>query len=433
MPLHHPQLEKTLGLVPAVGLAINLVVGSGLLILPGLAYQQAGGAAVYAWAISALVSIPLLVVFARLGADIPGAGGVAGFMQSVFSRRAGSATEVLLLGAVPGGAGIAITGGKYFGTFFGGNTAAEICGTLMILFVGGAVNFAGARTSGKIQQGLSFVLVALLILVAALALAFGDTSAGEGLAPLAQAGTALPTVALVFFAYVGWELMAFMSEEFKNPKRDFPLMVIFSYLVVVVLYLLVAVAIQLVLPRNHPQIADAPIAAMLAAVAGESGSRIVAALGLLIVVVNFIGVVWAFSRLIYASAREGLLPDGWARLHSDAGIPRNAVLTAVIAFGAVAAASGTGLLSQATLFELAGACFFMAYLLSVGAYIRRSRSCFGKGFGVLTLAGVSFVFIRFGPIIAYPIILFVVGFVLHFLRGRFSEREPTGSPPSAAG
>jgi amino acid transporter len=48
--------------------------------------------------------------------------------------------------------------------------------------------------------------------------------------------------------------------------------------------------------------------------------------------------------LIYASAREGLLPDGWARLHSDAGIPRNAVLTAVIAFGAVAAASGTGLL-----------------------------------------------------------------------------------------
>ena len=32
MPLQHPQLGKTLGLVPAVGLAINLVVGSGLLI-----------------------------------------------------------------------------------------------------------------------------------------------------------------------------------------------------------------------------------------------------------------------------------------------------------------------------------------------------------------------------------------------------------------
>lgn len=424
---HH--LAKTLGLLPAVGLSINLVVGGGLLILPGLAYQKAGSAAVYAWAISALVSIPLLVVFARLGADIPGAGGVAGFMQSTFSRRAGAATEILLLGAIPGGAGIAITGGKYFGTFFGGSTAAEIFGTFMVLFVGGAVNYAGAKASGKIQQGLSFILVALLILVAAVALAFGDTSAGEGVVPLLQAGQALPTVALVFFAYVGWELMSFMSEEFKNPKRDFPLMVVISYLVVVVLYLLVAVAIQLVLPRDHPQMADAPIAAMLATVAGKWSSRAVAALGLLIVVVNFIGVVWAFSRLIYASAREGLLPGGWARLHSTAKIPRNAVMTAVVAFGAVSVFYGAGLLSQATLFELAGVSFFMAYLLSVGAYIRRSRSFFRKGFGILTLVGVGFVFIRFGLIIAYPITLFTLGFFIHFLRSHPNSRKTKNVQP----
>jgi amino acid efflux transporter len=426
-PNHH--LEKTLGLLPAVGLAINLVVGSGLLILPGLAYQETGGVAVYAWAISALVSIPLLVVFARLGADIPGAGGVAGFMQSAFSRRAGAATEILLLGAVPGGAGIAITGGKYFGTFFGGSPAAEAFGTFMILFIGGAVNFVGAKTSGKIQQGLSFILVTLLIIVAAVALAFGDTSAGEGVAPLAQAGQALPTVALVFFAYVGWELMSFMSEEFKNPKRDFPLMVVISYLVVVVLYLLVAVAIQLVLPRDHPQIADAPIAAMLATVAGKWSSRVVAALGLLIVVVNFIGVVWAFSRLIYASAREGLLPGRWARLHSTAKIPRNAVVTAVIAFGTVSVSYGAGLLSQATLFELAGVSFFMAYLLSVGAYIRRSRSFFRTGFGILTLVGVGFVFIRFGLIILYPFALFIIGFLIHLLRSQPKMRTTENVQP----
>jgi len=119
------------------------------------------------------------------------------------------------LGAVPGGAGIAITGGKYFGIFFGGSPAAEICGTLLILVVGGAVNYAGAKTSGKIQQGLSFILVALLILVAAVALTFGDTSAGEGRLLWRKPVRRCPTVALVFFAYVGWELMSFMSEEFK--------------------------------------------------------------------------------------------------------------------------------------------------------------------------------------------------------------------------
>jgi amino acid efflux transporter len=84
------RLVKTLTLAPAVGLAITMVVGSGLLVLPGLAYLEAGSTAIYAWIISALVSVPLLVVFARFGATFPGAGGIAGFVQQTFSRRAGA-------------------------------------------------------------------------------------------------------------------------------------------------------------------------------------------------------------------------------------------------------------------------------------------------------------------------------------------------------
>jgi amino acid efflux transporter len=131
------ELKKTLGLFTAVGLAITMVVGSGLLILPGLAYQKVGSAAIYAWGISALISIPLLIVFARLGAEIPGAGGVAGFMQAAFSRREGAATEILILGTIPGGAAIAITGGKYLRALFDGNLGLEILGCFSIFLVGG--------------------------------------------------------------------------------------------------------------------------------------------------------------------------------------------------------------------------------------------------------------------------------------------------------
>ena len=123
------KLEKTLGLFPAVGLAITMVIGSGLLILPGLAYAQSGSAAIYAWIISALVSIPLLIVFAKLGAEIPGAGGIAGFMQAAFSRRWGVATEILILGTIPGGAALAITGGKYIGALFTGGQEVSLVGT----------------------------------------------------------------------------------------------------------------------------------------------------------------------------------------------------------------------------------------------------------------------------------------------------------------
>lgn len=50
----------------AVALALGVVIGAGLLVLPGLAYQDVGPAAVYAWAMNGLIVLPLLVVFGYL-------------------------------------------------------------------------------------------------------------------------------------------------------------------------------------------------------------------------------------------------------------------------------------------------------------------------------------------------------------------------------
>lgn len=269
------KLEKTLGLFPAVGLAITMVVGSGLLILPGLAYAESGGAAIYAWLISAIVSIPLLIVFAKLGAEIPGAGGIAGFMQFAFSRRFGVATEILILGTIPGGAALAITGGKYIGSIFNSSQGVIFIGTIVVLAFGGLVNYYGAKLSGTVQQTLAIVLVVMLAIIAVLALMFGDSTQGEGIAPLSAALNVLPTVGLVFFAFVGWELMSFTTEEFKNPRRDFPLMIAMSFLIVVALYLLVAFAFQSVIPRTHPELENAPIAVMLATIFGDASGKVI--------------------------------------------------------------------------------------------------------------------------------------------------------------
>jgi amino acid efflux transporter len=237
---------------------------------------------------------------------------------------------------------------------------------------------------------------------------------------------ALPTVALVFFAFVGWELMSFTTEEFKNPQRDFPLMVAISFIIVVVLYLLVAATIQLVLPRNHPQMANAPIAAMLTAVMGRGSGQFVSIMGILMVVANFISVVWAFSRLSFSSAREGLLPGTLARIHPEAQIPRNAVVASTGAFGAVAAFYFMGIVSQSLLFELAGISFFMSYMLAVLAYIKRVSTVAGKIFGTATLACVGFVFIGFGVKTIYPLALFVSGLLLYSVR---ANRGGVGGQP----
>jgi amino acid efflux transporter len=152
---------------------------------------------------------------------------------------------------------------------------------------------------------------------------------------------------------------------------------------------------------------------MLATVIGKLGSRFISVLGVLIVVANFISVVWAFSRLSFASAREGLLPSALAHTQTDAKIPRNAVIVCILGFGAVALMHYVGLVSQSLLFELAGISFFMSYALAVAAYIKRASQIPAKMFGIGTFVGVSLVFINFGATIIYPIALYALGLLIH--------------------
>lgn len=410
------KLEKTLGIIPAVGLAITMVLGSGLLILPGLAYQKTGGAALYSWIICALISIPLLIVFASLGSKFPGAGGIASYMQAVFSRRAGAATEILILGTIPGGAALAVTGGKYFSSIFDNSQFLVVLGTVIVLSIGGAVNYLGAKMSGAVQQILAATLVILLCAVALIALFYGDTSQGEGIAPISHAFDSLPSVGLVFFAFVGWELMSFTTEEFKNPKRDFPLMIAVSFVIIVALYILIASVIQLVLPITHPSLSQAPISGLLSVAFGSSSGKVVSFLGFLIALANFISVVWAFSRLIFSSAREGLLPPRLSLMNPKNKTPQNAVIAIIAVFAGTSVLYFTGIASQEILFELAGISFFMSYMLAVIAYIKETGSRLFKFFGILILIAVLIFFITFGLKILYPILIFVTGYTVHLIR-----------------
>jgi amino acid efflux transporter len=413
------RLDRTLTLAPAVGLAITMVVGSGLLVLPGIAYRQVGAAALYAWLISAVATLPIIVILARLGARFPDASGIAGFVQAAFGQRLGLATEILILSTLPGGAAIAITGGQYFAACLGGDRTWVIAGALITLAIGAGVNYFGAQVSGRVQQWLAAGLVILLAGVALLALLTG-IRAGTGIAPPARWIGGIPAVSLVFFAFVGWELMSFTSEEFAHPARDFPLMMGISFIVVLALYALVAVAIQMVLPLADVEGLNAPVVALLSSAFGALSGRIVAGLGFLIVLANFVGVVWAFSRLGFASARNGLLPASLGQLSAATRTPRAATMAVVVAFAGLMIAYFLGLVTHALLFELAGAGFFLAYVLAALADAKLARKPHGRFFGISVAIILSVVYASFGLRAIYPLV--AVGF--GYLIGRWRVSPP---------
>lgn len=421
-----PALAKTLTVPRATALALSIVIGSGLLVLPGLAYQQAGSAALHAWVIDAAIVVPLLVIFAYLGSRHPTAGGIAGFVQAAFCRRGGAMTEILLMGTFGLGIpAIAITGGNYVAAAGGTGTAGAAAGTFGLLALAASVNYRGAELSGRTQQVLAFVLVVVLAGAAVVALTFGDTSAGAGVASVTAWPAAIGSLGLVFFAFTGWEMLSFTAEEYRRPRRDFPLTVALSFVAVIGLYLAIALAIQLTVSPADPRLASAPVAAMLGSSLGPTGAAAVAVVSVLIIAANLIGACWAASRLVYASAREGLLPERLAAVHAGSRTPRAAVLAVTGAFAAVIGLHFTGVAPLAVLLQVAGQNFFILYGLTVVAYVRLVSTPWARALGVVSLAVVVLVMGTFGWWLLYPLALCAAGLGVVSLRG-------SSPPPSPA-
>lgn len=420
-------LNRTIGLYGAVTLAVGIVVGAGMLALPGLVYRAAEGWAVASWLLDGLLVLPLLVVFADLARRFPSAGGVAGFVGAAFPRlRVGC--SYLLIGTFSLGLpAIALTGGNYLAGGLGvpaeSLPLAGVGFGAVILFAALALTWSGARAAGSVQNVVVTLLVAGLAVVALLAAVYWeriDFAAGDPTLFGVWSG-----MALTFFAFTGWEMLAFTAEEFKNPRRDFPLAVGISFVVVLALYVGAALAVQALVDLGHPLLASAPLLVVLERGLGAAATPLlVAAVVLAIILVNLNGACWAASRLVFDIGRQGWAPRrlGLERLSGTGATPRAAVLGLAVLLFAVLALAGFGRLGLDDLLRLAGQNFFLLYTLAVVAYLRLSESLAARVFGASALL-VCLLFMQiFGWGLLYAAALFALPYLVCAITARPLER-----------
>jgi amino acid efflux transporter len=400
-------LDRTLTLWPSVGLAVTMVAGSGVLVLPGIAYDDRGASAVWSWVAAAVVCIPLLKVIAVLGGKYPSAGGIAGFVRPSLGGRVADVCELLLLAAIPGGAGLALVAGHLVGDVLDRSWLVEPV-AVALLGIAALTASRGAEFAGSVMRVLAGGVVIVLAVVAVGGLVAG----GDGLGPgeITGVGQGAVGVGLVFFAFVGWELMTFLSEDFIDAKRDFPRMIAISFAVVVSLYIALALAVQVVLDPNDDHVTTSPVATVAEQAFGEIGRTIVTLVGLVIVTANVNGVVLAFSRLVLNGARSGRLPSALA-VADDRRLPRRAVLATAAAFGVCIFPVRLGLVSHGVLFELAGSVFFTGFIIAALAFTAEATRRPARIFGLATSGLSAIVLFSFGWIVLYPLTVGLIGTV----------------------
>src|SRR5512133_122639 len=89
-------LQKTITLRHAIALYVSSVLGSGVLVLPGLAAQIAGPASIIAWLALSLVSYPFAFTFGSLSARNPQSGGIYSFAKESFGLHISSISAWLI-------------------------------------------------------------------------------------------------------------------------------------------------------------------------------------------------------------------------------------------------------------------------------------------------------------------------------------------------
>lgn len=319
------ELRRTITLPQAVALYVAAVVGAGVLILPGLAASEAGPASVVAWAFDGLLGVPLALTFAALAGRYPDAGGVATFTARAFGPGLGAAAGwFYYIATATGHIIVPLTGAYYAADPLGLSRGGTFLLAAAILSASVAANLKGLQVSGRLALVLS-AGVALLLLAAALASAPRMDAqnwtpfAPHGFDAVGRAGV------LIFFAFFGWEAIAQLSAEFRDPERDVYRATLYAVGIITLLYVGVVVATIGTSTYGSPEVDRVSVARLLGDSLGLGAGSVAAFMALLISLGTTNAFTAATSRLGYALARDGAFPAPLGRL-DEQGVPTTSVL-----------------------------------------------------------------------------------------------------------
>ena len=476
------QLSKELGALDVTLFGIGVIIGTGLFVLTGEAAAFYSGPAIALGYVVAGIACALAALcYAEFASTVPVAGSAYTFSYASLGEFiAWLIGWDLILEFTLGAATVAKGWSGYFVSVF------EILGitlptwtyaatqgfshdfiALIVLALVTTILVIGIRLSSRFNQ----VITGIKILVTLFIIGFGiwfiklsnltpfippPKPAGGGYgtgidAYLLPSILGIDTIygvtgiftgaALVFFAYIGFDIVATTAEETRNPQRDMPIGILGSLAICTVLYILASIVFTGLAPYNKLGTA-APAATALERTPFPAAQFIVSLAILIGLTVVVMILVLGQARVAFAMSRDNLLPQWFARVHPSFRTPyRITIITGV------AAAILAFWLPLVTLGELVNIGTLAAFVLvSIGVImLRRSRPDLPRAFMVpgypvipiLAALACLFVmgFLTIGTWLRF-LVWMALGLVIYFLysrtHSRLAREEPAGETAQEA-
>ena len=320
----------TLGLGQGTALYIASVLGTGILVLPGIAAAAAGPASILAVAAVLVLSIPLAGTFAALASRYPDAGGVASYVRRALGGTAARmAGYWFYFGVCVGAPVLAVLGGEYVVAVLGVDRAAVPIIGFAVFVPPLIANWFGVRVAGWVQFVLTGLLITVVVTVVAVTFPAADASNFEPFLPNGWGGVGV-AISLFVWAFAGWEVGTHIAGEFRNPRRTIPLATAIAVVVVGVGYLALQFVTVAVLGDRAGE-GQVPLLDLVETTAPGVGPVFVAIIAAIVTLGVMNAYLPAFGKLGAALGRDGDLPRFFAKGAADGEVPRRALaLTGVL-------------------------------------------------------------------------------------------------------
>ncbi|WIV67137.1 amino acid permease [Natrialbaceae archaeon AArc-T1-2] len=321
-------LNRDLGLPEVVAISIGAMVGSGIFILPALAYEIAGSTVVLAYILAGLLVIPAALSKSEMATAMPEDGGSYVYIERGMGPLLGTVAGIGTWFSLSFKGALALVGGVPYLLYMLDRSLSSGVVTGLALGIAALLillNLIGSDVTGRFQVGIvAIMLVAMVWFVAGSGLAIESERLSGSLDP-GSTGLLAATGA-VFVSYAGVTKIASVAEEIENPSRNIPLGMLVSLGFTTLLYVLLVVVLIGVTPGDVLTATDAPVAVAAEQTLGTIGVVAVVVAALLALVSTANAGVLSASRYPFAMARDNLVPTSLEELHPRFNTPMRAIL-----------------------------------------------------------------------------------------------------------
>lgn len=322
-------LKREIGTFGLASAVINIMVGSGIFVLPALAAEKMGAAAIISFFICGALIFLIALCFAEVGSRVTVSGGTYAYIEKAFGPFVGFlANNIFWFGSCVLSDAAAANALIKTLAFFLPAIDTQLYRPLFFLLLFGGLAWLNVRGAKQGVQFIVFMTIAkLLPLLLIIAFGAGKISIENLSWKTSFSFSDIGSSCLVlFYAFLGIETAVTNGGEFRNPARTVPLGILSGISLVLLLYIALQLVCHGVMGNQLLLNKEAPISATAGVIFKNAGIVLVVAGTAISILGSISGEIFAIPRVLYAGARDGILPKLLAKAHPQFLTPHIAII-----------------------------------------------------------------------------------------------------------